>query len=152
MSTEPYRPIIKSKHNVPWIVRVRDIILTILVWLLYFYFMYETFDFVRDLVDAARPGIHSSAQFSALEFLDSLASYLIIMLMILVVFTAWSLYNTLRFAGRSRRRASAPVTVEQLAAVHLLPASRVKAWQKARIMVMHHDKNGRLTEVQTDKT
>jgi biofilm PGA synthesis protein PgaD len=82
-----------------------------------------------------------------MNVLPTIATYAIIAIGNAMVLIAWALYNQVRFRGRERRKTSPFVTVDDFARMYEVSASEVAAWQNARILVMHHDDNGRLVRV-----
>jgi biofilm PGA synthesis protein PgaD len=148
MKTNRSRHIIDSTKNLPLLVRIRDVILTILVWLLYLYFMRDFFAFISDVFDWSFHGFSNAEAYNTFKIMDTIVSYIEIIVVMEVLFVAWSFYNLLRFGKKTRRKAPVPVTTEDIAKKYSLNTQDVDKWQKARSMVMHHDKRGHLVEVE----
>jgi len=148
MKQERSRYIIESKKNLPILIRIRDVVLTILVWLLYFYFMRDFLIFSGDLLHWTFNGFSEVDEYYSFRILSTLISYFEIIVIMEIVFVLWSMYNMFRYGKKKRRREQPPVNKEELAKAFHVSLTDVSAWQKAQTMVMHHDKRGRLTEVQ----
>jgi poly-beta-1,6-N-acetyl-D-glucosamine biosynthesis protein PgaD len=149
MKNERSRHILESKKNLPLIVVIRDIILTIFVWLLYLYFMRDFFTFTGDIIHWTFNGFSDADAYYSFRILSTIISYFEIIIILEILFVVWSMYNLLRYGKKKRRRDSVPVSKEDLAKAFHVSLADVGTWQKAQTMIMHHDKRGRLTEVQT---
>jgi biofilm PGA synthesis protein PgaD len=60
---------------------------------------------------------------------------------------AWALYNLARFRGRERRRAAAPLTLDDSVIAAGVAPGVLSAWQQARSLRVEHDDDGRIVEV-----
>jgi poly-beta-1,6-N-acetyl-D-glucosamine biosynthesis protein PgaD len=149
MKNERSRHILESKKNLPLIVVIRDIILTIFVWALYLYFMRDFFTFGGDVIHWTFHGFSDSDEYYSFRILSTIISYFEIIIIMEVLFVVWSMYNLLRYGKKKRRSTQPAVKKEELAKAFHVSLEDVGAWQKAQTMVMHHDKRGRLIEVQT---
>ena len=147
--TVSHPPVIDKAKNLPLLVRIRDVILTILVWLLYLYFMRDFFVITSDAISWTFHGFSSEDSEYSLKIVATIISYLEIIFVMELVFVAWSLYNMLRFGKKRRRRARPVVTVEETAKMFHSSVEDVEVWQHAQTLTMHHDKAGRLTKVVT---
>jgi biofilm PGA synthesis protein PgaD len=121
------------------------------MWLLYLYFIREALVSIYSLVGetfewafagAARPDLPTVS-----AFLRTLEQDGIVVLANGVILIVWALYNQIRFRGPDRRLALAPVSVTDLAKLYGVPAEDVAAWQQSRILLMHHEHNGTLSQV-----
>lgn len=140
----------KSSTRSAW-ARGRDWVLSALAWLLYLYVIREVFidlyyittqSFTWMFDGSGRPSVAAMAR-----FFSTLRLYGVVVLANGVILIVWALYNQLRFRGQYRRVADRPVTVEDLATLYRLPAADIARWQGSRILVMHHDADGTLTNV-----
>lgn len=61
---------------------------------------------------------------------------------------AWAVYNILRFGGVERRTPRPPVTAAEIARDYGFHPAVVQRWQKARILRVSHDRNGRIDTVE----
>ncbi len=143
------RHIIDSTRNLPFLVRVRDVILTILVWLLYFYFIKDFFVFAGDTIDWTFHGFSNTSDYNSFKIVGTIVSYVEVILVMEVLFVAWSFYNLIRYGRKTRRRDPVAVSVEDIAKRYHIDAKDVGKWQRSRTMIMHHDKRGHLVEVET---
>ena len=87
-----------------------------------------------------------------LAFLSTLGSYAAVVVVNAALLLAWALYNRLRFRGLDRRQTPPPVGPADFAAMYDVPVEDVAAWQQARILVVHHDENGKLVGVEMPKS
>lgn len=149
MKNERSRHIIESKKNLPFIVVVRDILLTLFVWALYLYFMRDFFTFGGDIIHWTFHGFSDADEYYSFRILSTIISYFEIIIIMEILFVVWSMYNLLRYGKKKRRSAQPEVKKEELAKAFHVSLADVGTWQKAQTMIMHHDKRGRLTEVQT---
>jgi len=142
--------IIRSAKNLPVLVQIRDVVLTILVWLMYIYFMRTFFVFVGDFVDWVSNGFVNGDSYASFTIIPTIVFYIEVILVMEVVYVAWSFYNLVRFGRKTRRRDPVPVSAEEIAKRYNIDAKDVGKWQKAHIMTMHHDRKGHLVEVETN--
>ena len=143
------RPVIESTRNLPILVQIRDIVLTILVWILYLYLMRDFFVFSRDVMSWTFHGFNDTETYDSFKIIGTIVSYIEVILVMEILFVVWSLYNLLRFGKKRRRRTPLDVSPEEIAKLYHLDPKDVNKWQKTRVMVMHHDKKGHLTKVLT---
>jgi poly-beta-1,6-N-acetyl-D-glucosamine biosynthesis protein PgaD len=143
----PIHYIIESPRARPKLIVLRDSILTLLVWVMYFYFMRDFFLFLGDLGMYALQGFQNIEAYPSLKILGTIANYLAVSVGMTVLFLGWSAYNVLRFRNKARRKFRPPVSTQELGDAYHAGAKAVGLWQKARVMVMHHDKQGHLTDV-----
>jgi biofilm PGA synthesis protein PgaD len=143
-----YAPIISTATDVPVIIRIRDIILTILLWIAYLYFMRDFFSFVGDAGTWASHGFVDSDGYSSFRVIPTILNYLLVTFIFGLIYILWAKYNQLRFRGKTRRRAIQPVTVEQMAKLYNIDPKSVTSWQKAHTLTMYHDARGYLTKVE----
>jgi len=141
-------PIIAESRHRPLWMRLRDGALTGLLWLVYLYLIR---DFLRFLAEGAGWALGAAlipeqAGLAAPLF-PTLGSYALIALANATILISWALYNQTRFRGRERRKASPRITPEDLALMYGVDERDVFLWQEARILVMHHDEDGRLIKV-----
>ena len=120
------------------------------VWIFYAYLTYQAFPGFSKLVLWAMDPFSSDAPLKLLMPSLSFLSFVWLTLAIYYVFFVWSVYNELRYGRKKRRRASQPVTRQELARIHRIEASDVKAYQSAKNLVIHHDPRGLLLDVEMD--
>lgn len=149
MKNERSRHIFQSSKNIPLVIILRDIILTLLVWCLYLYFMRDFFVFTGEVLHWTFNGFSEADSYYSFRILGTIISYFEVIIIMEILFVLWSFYNMLRYGKKKRRSAQPPVKKEELAKAFHVSLEDVGAWQKAQTMIMHHDRRGRLTEVQT---
>lgn len=77
--------------------------------------------------------------------------YLGIVAALALLLIGWSRYNLRRFGGEDRRRHVGLLTDEELLeAFHVAPET-LSALRTSRIMTVHHDEDGGVQDVQTDR-
>ena len=145
--TPPPSYIIENSKKLPFMLRLRDLILTVLVWALYIYFMRDFFFFLRDLWNWGSNGFTNADNYDTFRTVESFVIYFEIMALLGFLFIGWSVYNVLRFRNKKRRRASPPVTIEQIAAKSNLDPEDLQEWQEAQTLVVHYDERGHLTDI-----
>jgi poly-beta-1,6-N-acetyl-D-glucosamine biosynthesis protein PgaD len=140
----------KSKDH-SWLIELRDFILTALVWVLYFYFMRDFFYFVADVFSWAWNGFVDAQIYPSFRIVGTIATYIEALCVTTVIFIAWSFYNMARYGTKKRRRFGPAVDDEELAKGFHLTVDEVKAWHKARVMIVHHDDRGRITDMTVNR-
>ncbi|MGB4101301.1 MAG: poly-beta-1,6-N-acetyl-D-glucosamine biosynthesis protein PgaD [Alphaproteobacteria bacterium] len=130
-------------------VRARDVILCMGLWYVYYILMQDFFEFVSTIMawkvfGAERPGLEA-----ALAILETMKNYALIIVSLGCLLISWAIYNQARFRGNDRRRAAPVVTAEDMARFYNVSQDDITRWRSARILVMHHDKRGMLTGVDT---
>jgi len=143
--------IITQSEDVSVLIRVRDIILTIALWVIYIYFIRESLPFAIDLFDWAFHGFDDYTQYPGLKIMPTIQAYGQVAGVMTVIYLGWALYNMMRFRGRQRRKPRAAVAPEDLANMYGFSPETVVAWQEASSLVMHHDGEGHLTDVKIVK-
>ena len=142
-----YPDIIESTRSLPFLLLLRDIILTALCWLLYIYFLRDAFGFFRDVGSYVLSGFENADDYPSFAIIPTIILYLEIIFFSNLLYFLWAMYNKVRYGNRTRRRSAPPVTAEEIASKFKLPQRDVEAWQKAQTLIIHHDANGRITNV-----
>lgn len=142
-------PLIEELQQRPLLVRLRDIALTGLLWLLYAVMIQDFLLFLAEaLAWILGLGPVPPRAALALPLFPTLGSYAIIALVNALTLISWALYNQMRFRGKERRKASPSVTAADMARMYSVTAEEVEGWQRARILIVHHDDDGRLVGVE----
>ena len=84
-----------------------------------------------------------------LALIDTLTSYAFVVLINTAMLFAWARYNQIRFRGKDRRKAMPVVTVADYSRMYGFAPEEIAAWQSARILIVHHDEDGKLVQVDT---
>jgi poly-beta-1,6-N-acetyl-D-glucosamine biosynthesis protein PgaD len=142
-----YPHIIESSRSLPFLLLLRDIILTALCWLLYIYFLRDAFAFFRDVGLYVASGFQGYDSYASFAIVDTLILYAEIIAISNLVYFLWALYNKIRFGNATRRRSAPAVTAEEVGTRFKLNPRDVESWQKAQTLVVHHDKDGRITNI-----
>lgn len=142
-------PIIEEARLRPLWARLRDIALTAALWLLYVYLVRDFLLFLAEAIAwiLGLGPVPPHAEL-ALPLFPTLGSYAVIALLNAITLIAWALYNQMRFRGKERRKASPHVTPADMARMYAVTAEEVASWQDARILIVHHDGDGRLVGVE----
>ena len=143
--------IITDSGDVSVLIRLRDVILTIALWVLYFFFIRDAIPFAVDLWHWALNGFDDIAQYPNLKIMPMIQAYGQVAGVMAVLYLGWAIYNMLRFRGRQRRKPRADVTPDDLANMYGFSTETVESWQDASSLVMHHDDQGHLTDVKVVK-
>jgi poly-beta-1,6-N-acetyl-D-glucosamine biosynthesis protein PgaD len=141
----PY--IIEAKGNVTMPVRIRDAVLTLLLWVAYLYLLHDFYIFLGDIYDWLHDGIGPIKAYPKLRIFHVMQTYAEGLLLVTVVFISWALYNKLRFRNSKRRTATEPVTTNDLHELFGLRTIDLDLWQQKRSLTVHHDKNGYVSKV-----
>lgn len=149
MTKPPHPHIIEAKDNQPLYIRVRDVILTAIMWGAYFYLMQDFFVLARVVYEWKMTGMTGDQLQDAFELSHTLESYIHIILINSTLLISWALYNQLRFRGKDRRKPPRIIGPEDLAILYNITTEDVTAWQNTRIMIMHHDTTGTIEKVTT---
>ena len=131
------------------LVRIRDVILMIMLWIVYLFWIRGLFIFLGGVFDWSFEGFDNIGAFVDVDIIRMFLSYAEMILVLAIIFIEWALYNQVRFSGRNRRKSAPPVVAEGLAALYDIDTHDIKAWQEARTLVMHHDEQGYLVKVMT---
>lgn len=139
--------IIRDSGNISILIKLRDFVLTVALWAVYLYFIQAAFPFVVDLVHWIGNGFDDADNYDHLKILPTIEGYAKVSFIMIGVYFGWAIYNMLRFRGKDRRKPRAAVTVDDLASLYGLSPETVESWQEAKILIMHHDRVGHLTDV-----
>lgn len=63
------------------------------------------------------------------------------------ILIGWAIYNQLMYRNKNRRKTPHSVSAKDLAVMYHATPTDVESWQQARVLVMHHDQEGRLIKV-----
>jgi biofilm PGA synthesis protein PgaD len=143
--------IISESEDVSILIRLRDLLLTAALWIIYFYFIRDAFPFVADLARWAFHGFDDVDQYPDLRIVPTIETYGQVLGAMVALYLGWAIYNMLRFRGRNRRKPRTNVTSEDLANMYGFSVETVESWQDASSLVMHHDDHGHLTDVKIVK-
>lgn len=127
-------------------VRLLEGVLTIVLWLGYFYLMRHAVSVVLSYFGIAAPWGLQFNDVSVPPILDDIRLYIVVVVVNTVVFISWALYNKYRFGSRNRRRRSDPTTSSEMAEYFDVPSWEVDSTQAARRIVMVHDQSGHLIQ------
>lgn len=139
--------VIQSSRSLPLLLLLRDAILTALCWLLYLYFVRDAFGFFGDLITYSLGGFKNYESYKSFAIIPTLTSYAQVILISNGVYFLWALYNKLYYGGKKRRRNAPPVTPNEVAASFKLNTTDVKKCQKAQTVIVHHNSEGRITNI-----
>ncbi|MDR3448499.1 MAG: poly-beta-1,6-N-acetyl-D-glucosamine biosynthesis protein PgaD [Alphaproteobacteria bacterium] len=139
--------LITESDDVSVLIRLRDIFLTVALWVIYLYFIKDAFPFVHDLIRWTWHGFNDISQYPNLAIMETIQAYGQVAGVMTVLYLGWATYNMLRFRGRQRRKGRADVTPDDLANMYGFSTETVEAWQNAHTLTMHHDAEGHLTDV-----
>lgn len=141
------KDVIDNPNKLPALIYIRDLVLTILCWVMYLLFLQDFFWFMSDVVTWALHGFAQTDRYESFRIVGTVIIFIQIIIIVDVIYIGWSFYNMLRFGRQTRRRASPPVTIEQLAERFKQSPDDVASWQQSKTLVMHLDKRGHLTQV-----
>lgn len=145
MTVRSYHPVLGARKHTSFSVRTRDIVLTILLWMVYLFFMKDVFFFLDDVGHWAWNGFTDAGRYESFKILPTFLSYAEVTAVFVLIYLGWARYNQFRFRGKCRRKAIGPVQAEELAAFYGVGARQVDKWQQARILTFCHDAKGHIT-------
>ena len=96
--------LITESDDVSVLIRLRDIVLTVALWIIYLYFIKDSLPFVEDLLSWIGHGFDDIAQYPNLKIMSTIQAYGQVAGVMTVVYLGWAIYNMLRFRGRQRRK------------------------------------------------
>src|SRR5580704_8619242 len=99
-----YPNIIETSKSLPFLLLLRDMILTALCWLLYLYFLRDAFSFFMDVALWAINGFEGAENYDSFKIVDTIILYVEIILAMNGIYIAWALYNNIRFGRQTRRK------------------------------------------------
>jgi biofilm PGA synthesis protein PgaD len=80
---------------------------------------------------------------------NDMHQYALTITFIAVALIGWARYNLLRFRDKDNRKASKHVDLADQAQYLKIEAQQLCQWQTAKRLVIHHDKQGDITDVET---
>ena len=146
-TTVASRFVIESADRLPLIIRMRDFILTLLVWIMYVFFMRAFFAFLWDVGTWVYHGFANTDGYDSFKQVSIFVTYFEIIVVLSIIFIGWSVYNIVRYGKMTRRRPGAPLSIEQIAAKAHVSPEDLEEWQRSKIVIMHHDAKGRLVDI-----
>ena len=142
-----YPDIIESTRSLPFLLLLRDIILTALCWLLYLYFLRDAFGFFRDAASYVLSGFDNASDYPSFAIIPTIILYAEIIFFSNLLYFIWAQYNKIRYGNKTRRRSAPPVTPDEIATKFKLNQRDVENWQKSQTVIVHHDADGRITNI-----
>jgi poly-beta-1,6-N-acetyl-D-glucosamine biosynthesis protein PgaD len=140
--------IITSSGNVSWFIRLRDAVLTIMLWLVYVYLLHDCYYFILDIYHWLHDGDGTAKAYPKLRIFEILSDYGASLLVMASTFIGWALYNRLRFSNKKRRKRADPIMVQDLGNFYKLDPEDLEFWQKKRSLIVHNDQKGRVVKVE----
>lgn len=129
--------IIESSPDVPRAVHVFNRLLTVLLWLFYFYLIRDAFLFFYDILRWLLLREQPPDMTDFYSALNWVGSYLLLVFISSLLFIAWARYNWLRFHGKDRRKTPAPVSNARLAEFFHVTEREVDQWQQQPLITMN---------------
>jgi poly-beta-1,6-N-acetyl-D-glucosamine biosynthesis protein PgaD len=142
-----YPDILETSKSLPFLLLLRDVVLTALCWLLYLYFLRDAFGFFMDVAMWAINGFVGAEAYDSFKIVDTIVTYAEIIVVMNAVYIARAVYNNIRFGKETRRRNSPAVTADEIASRLRVNPREMESWRKAKILVIHHDKDGHITSI-----
>jgi poly-beta-1,6-N-acetyl-D-glucosamine biosynthesis protein PgaD len=125
-------------------VRLRDAILTVVLWIGYVYLMRDVLSIALSFFGVSVPWGVQFYDESLPATMSRLAAYSAVIIADTFVLLAWARYNQIRFGRRNRRRHSEATAPAELGSFFALTTEQVIACQGAKRTVMVHDERGHL--------
>ena len=105
------------------------------VWAIWIYLLLPVINITIWIFGFGFMNLSVIEQVSYEELLDLLIKMGWAVLIVFLVFHLWGYYNYIRFGKKSRRKSSATVTIEQLAAHYRIPADEIRKLQEQKEIV-----------------
>lgn len=102
------------------------------VWAIWIYFLLPVINIVLWIFGFGLVNVSVIEQVGYEELLQLFIKMGWAVLIVFVIFQAWGYYNYIRFGKRSRRKSSAPVTIEALAEHYGIPAGEIRSMQEQK--------------------
>jgi biofilm PGA synthesis protein PgaD len=129
---------------------MRDAVLTAALWSLYIWLNRDLFFVLRDIPRWVAGSSVTPAIRQAIGLVETLGAYSAVVAVNALAVVAWALYNQLRFRGKERRRFSQAVSPAEIAERYGRSADEIRAWQDARVLVIHHGSDDQIEHVETE--
>ena len=143
--------IIRKSSTRPLWARTVDTVLSLVMWLLYFYMirrvLVDSFLFSEETYHWLFDGTGPPFVPEIWRFFVTVRTYVLIVLVNSGVFVAWALYNQFCFGGLSHQQAGRSVTADDLGQLYSIPTETVTEWQSSRVLTMYHGADGTLMAV-----
>jgi len=121
-----------------------DAVLTIIAWIAFIYLFGAG---IVAILRGAAQGPQAPLWSTFLPTMGTLSAYLLVAAINAAILVAWAIYNHLRFAGLDRRTSPAAIGAAQLARSFALDAKGVEDINASKVVVIHHDEEGRIMKV-----
>ncbi len=142
--------IVESQHNPPplW-VHIRDVILTVLMWVYFVYLTKDVYSNAVKLWDWVVFDVQSVDMPSILATLRLIATYAWFAIPIGASLIGWAIYNQFRFGSRDRERRHMVPALElnEVADSFQIPSKQVATMQSARHITLHHNSAGKIVKI-----
>jgi biofilm PGA synthesis protein PgaD len=137
-------PIITALDRLTVAARGQNAALTAVAWVVYLYLVRDGAAAALGVAVAVGMLEPYSPPDEICAVAQTLGRYALVAAVNAALLIAWARYNQLRFRGRERRKAPAPVTLKALSERYVRPVSDLAEWQQARVLTLHHDETGQL--------
>lgn len=141
-------PLILDAASRPLLLRLRDIVLTVLLWTVWVYLLMAAIGtlwvppFVQHLLPVEPPE-HPWVVLRAALLCVSIAIFVCALMLLRVLF------ERRKFRGEDRRRYFPRPDDAVIGAAFGVPPGDLPGWRAARRLVVHHDEDGKVTRVET---
>jgi len=141
------QPLIEAPQLLTGRERTRDALLTALMWGLYFYLWLPIISLIAWLtgIDFAYDIMVRAGGAAGLR--QIIAWYELVLVLIIVLVSGWSISQRVRFRGRERRRFGARVSDEELMSVYRVDVASLQCLREGRHIVVSLDEEGWLQSV-----
>lgn len=140
--------IISAKNVQPLFSRIRDVLLTALLWFAYIYLMEDFFRFLTTIFNWLVFNERTPELAADFKVLKTIECYLMVVVVNSCILLAWAMYNQVRFRGKERRKPLPAIGAPDLARLYNVQSQEVIEWQKLKIMTMYHDAYGNLIKIE----
>lgn len=139
-----------AKQKPSLLVFIRDIVLTILMWIFFLYLIEDVFGGAVTLKNWFFSENEPAELSRLVAVLKTLMSYGATIFLIGGLLVVWALYNKLYFGRKQRRKSIPPTDTTEIARMFRIPIEQVEDMKSANHILLEHAKNGRITHIECD--
>ncbi len=139
-------PIISFAHA-PWLVRVRDVLMTFGAWALLLYLLRDP---VKVFVDYILPPIFELSQHHPVHVMalwTHLQTFVYLSLAVMLWLGIWSIVHRHRLRLVARMTPPTPLALEKHAASFGLEEETIERWRKSKIAIVEFDATNRIARI-----
>ena len=146
-ATFPVWPPIIGIDRAPWFVRLRDTLLTILVWALLLYLLRDGILLIIDYFSDPIFKLTRTHTVNWRELWDRFYVFLVLSAVTMLWLMLWSLFQRRRLQLADRAAPRVPLSLERHAAIFNFTVADLERWRTLKVAVVQFDGNHRVSSV-----